>query len=103
MVGSMLSNFWAALIAFSLYFGLSYPFVSPSSTLIGASTWAIVFFLLAFLIRYLFHLVWQSPVLPTLDLVEQSESANERKEHSDHSSEEIASVVKKMLEEDLSK
>lgn len=103
MVGSMLSNFWAALIAFSLYFGLSYPFDSPSSTLIGASTWAMVLFLFAFLIRFLLHLVWQSPVLPTLDLVEPIELANARNEHMDHSSEEIALVVKQMLVEDLSK
>jgi hypothetical protein len=102
MVGSMLSNFWAALLAFSLYFGLSFPFVSPSLTLIGASTWAIVFFLLTFLIRYLFHLVWQSPELSSLDIVEQVEIANVRNEHKDQSSEEIALVVKQMLEEDLS-
>lgn len=91
MVGSILSNLWAALIAFTLYFGLSYPFTSPMSTLPGAFGWAILFFLVTFIVRYSLHFVWQSPV-------ELNEATMTDSEQVKESSEEIASVIKQMID-----
>ncbi|MFX3674081.1 MAG: hypothetical protein ACE3JQ_06520 [Paenisporosarcina sp.] len=103
MVGSILSNLWAALIAFSLYFGLSYPFDAPSPILIGSSIWAIVFFLLTYVIRYLLYFVWQAPIERVLELEDSVELSTKKKEQTEYSPEEIATVVKQMLDEDLSK
>jgi len=102
MVGSILSNLWAALIAFSLYFGLSYPFGSPS-ILIGSSIWAIVFFLLTYVFRSLLYFVWQTPIEPVQDIIESEEFTNMKNDQIEYSPEEVASVVKQMLNEDLSK
>ena len=102
MVGSILSNLWAALIAFSLYFGLSYPFGSPS-ILIGSSIWAIVFFLLTYVFRSLLYFVWQTPIEPVQDIIEFDEFTNIKNDQIEYSPEEVASVVKQMLNEDLSK
>jgi len=92
MVGTILSNLWAALIAFTLYFGLSYPFFSPLPTLTGSFSWAILFFLITFIIRYSLHFVWQSPV-------EVDESTTTDSEQVNMSSEEMASVIKQMIDD----
>ena len=99
MVGSILSNLWAALIAFTLYFGLSYPFVSPVATLLGSSIWAIVFFFFTFVIRYLLYFVWQSPIEADLDVVNSSDGTSIESEQANYSSKEMASVVKQMLDD----
>lgn len=92
MVGSILSNLWAALIAFTLYFGLSYPFVSPFSTLLGSFSWAILFFLVTFIIRYSLNFVLQSPVELDEPIMADSEQVN-------YSSEEMATVIKQMIDD----
>lgn len=92
MVGSILSNLWAAVIAFTLYFGLSYPFVSPLSILTGSFSWAILFFLVTFIIRYSLNFVWQTPVELDATNIPDSDQVN-------YSSEEIASVIKQMVDD----
>ncbi len=99
MVGSLLSNLWAALIAFTLYFGLSYPFVSPVAILFGSSIWAIVFFLFTFVVRYLLFFVWQPPFQADLDDVKLSEGTSIESEQANYSSKEMTSVVKQMLDD----
>ncbi|MBU0905274.1 MAG: hypothetical protein KKF57_08755 [Firmicutes bacterium] len=100
MVGSILSNCWAALIAFSLYFALALPNGTPISILTGSFIWALVLFLLTFIIRYLLYYVWQSEEMPVLDLMEQVEIAQQKSNESNPSSEEMAAVVKQLLKDE---
>lgn len=100
MVGSILSNCWAALIAFSLYFALALPSGTPISILTGSFIWAFVVFLLTFIIRYLLYYVWQSEEMPVLDLIEQVEIAQQKSNEPNPSSEEMAAVVKQLLKDE---
>lgn len=100
MVGSILSNCWAALLAFSLYFALALPNGTPISIMTGSFIWGLVFFLLTFIIRYLLYYVWQSEEIPVLDLIEQVEMAQQKTGESNPSSEEMAAVVKQLLKDE---
>ncbi|MET1015094.1 MAG: hypothetical protein ABWX61_11400 [Paenisporosarcina sp.] len=100
MVGSILSNCWAALLAFSLYFALALPTGTPASILTGAFFWSFVFFLITFIIRYLLNYVWQSEESPVLNLIEQVEVAQQKSVQPNPSSEEMAAVVKQMLKDE---
>jgi hypothetical protein len=100
MVGSILSNCWAALLAFSLYFALALPNDTPVSILIGAFTWGFVLFLITFLIRYMLQFVIYTEVEPALHLIEQVEMAQQAITQSNPSAEEMAAVVKEMLKDD---
>ena len=62
MVGTILSNFWVALIAFSAYFFSSYPFLNGKSILWNASMLALLFFLLTFIARAIIAFVMENPV-----------------------------------------
>ena len=62
MVGTILSNFWVALIAFSAYFFSSYPFLNGKSILWNASMLALLFFLLTFVARAIIAFVMENPV-----------------------------------------
>ncbi|MEI4768552.1 hypothetical protein WAX74_02630 [Psychrobacillus sp. FJAT-51614] len=96
MVGTILSNFWAALFAFSIYFFSTHPFVDPKSILLNASIIAIIVFLLTFLVRAIIAFVLKSPIEEeVLVTTLNSEEINELP-----SSEDLARVVKSMLNED---
>lgn len=97
MVGTVLSNFWAALIAFSIYFFSTHPFVDPKSILLHASIIAIIVFLLTFPVRAIIAFVMEGPVVneEVLATTLNTEEMNELP-----SSEDLARVVKSMLNED---
>lgn len=97
MIGTILSNFWAALFAFSIYFFSTYPFIHAKSILFNASIIAIIIFLLTFLARAIIAFVMEGPVV-----LEQEVFQTIKTEEQDQppSSEEYAKVVKSMLNED---
>lgn len=100
MVGSILSNFWAALFAFSIYFFSSYPFIHAKTILINASVIAIIIFFLTFVARAIIAFVMEGPVVmeeeavlsPNIEAMDQLEQ--------EPTSEEYAQIVKSMLNED---
>jgi hypothetical protein len=61
MVGTILSNFWVALIAFSVYFLFSYPFIDGMGIIFDACIVAVVFFLLTFLGRAIIRYIISNP------------------------------------------
>ena len=96
MVGSILSNFWVALFAFSIYFFLSYPFLEGISVLYGASFWAFIFFILAFIARALIAFIIKDSDIGThenVTILDESETK------SDISPEKYAELVKGMLKD----
>jgi hypothetical protein len=96
MAGTILSNFWAALLAFSIYFFSTYPFLNAKNILFNASIIAILIFLITFIARAIISFVmvnhYETEVLEVL--------LNEEEEFETNlSSEEYAKVVKSMLNE----
>lgn len=96
MVGTILSNFWVALIAFSFYFFSSYPFLEGMSVLIDSTILAIIFFLLTFVVRAIIAYVMEGPYLNDEEIVSYSQ---ENIMTPEPSSEELAKIVKSMLNE----
>lgn len=97
MVGTILSNFWVSLIVFSVYFFSSYPFLNGKSILLNASMLAILFFLLTFIARAIIAFVVENPVVNNN---ENALNTNEEIQESEPSSEELAKIVKSMLNEE---
>lgn len=97
MVGTILSNFWVALIAFSVYFLFSYPFIEGKGIILDASMVAFVFFLLTFLARAIISYIISNPT-------EEIEGAPLEKDaeilKSEISPEDYAELVKTMLKDD---
>lgn len=97
MVGTILSNFWVALLAFSLYFIYSYPFIEGKVILLDAGIVAFVFFLLTFLARAIISYIISNPP-------EEIEKVAFEKDteilKSEISPEDYAELVKTMLNED---
>ncbi|MFJ7970823.1 hypothetical protein [Psychrobacillus sp. NPDC096389] len=96
MVGTILSNFWVALIAFSAYFFFSYPFLNGKSILWNASMLALLFFILTFVARAIIAFIMADPVSKEEESI--TVSAKEVVEE-EPSSEELAKIVKSMLNE----
>lgn len=96
MVGTILSNFWVALIAFSAYFFSSYPFLNGKSILWNASMLALLFFILTFIARAIIAFVLENPMSKAEEtpIVIQKEV-----DEAEPSSEELAKIVKSMLNE----
>ncbi|TQR20944.1 hypothetical protein [Psychrobacillus vulpis] len=96
MVGTILSNFWAALFAFSIYFFSTYPFINAVNILFNASVIAIIVFFVTFIIRAIIAFVMETPVVSR----EIIGSSNVVGHSQTPSSEEMAKVIKSMLNED---
>lgn len=96
MAGTILSNFWAALLAFSIYFFSTYPFLDAKNILLNASIIAILIFLITFIARAIISFVMEDHYE-----TEQPEFIMTNMEESDTtlSSEEYAKIVKSMLNE----
>lgn len=114
MYGSMLFNFWAALVSFSLYFlwAMQATFPMPLPTLVSSLVAAIIGFVVMYPIRLLFGYVFYTPesivFSDVLNETSQQEGMNtnsqmNRPENSstvefeDDNPEEIAQVVRTML------
>ncbi|WP_391121317.1 hypothetical protein [Psychrobacillus sp. L3] len=97
MVGTILSNFWTSLFAFSIYFFSTYPFLDSKNILFNASIIAITVFLVTFLARAIISFVMEDHFES-----EQVEFLITNTEESDFtpSSGEYAEIVKSMLNED---
>lgn len=120
MFGSIFYNFWAAIIAFSVYFFATLSDTNlPSQILMGSGIAAIIAFLCMFALRYLIAFVLYTPEEQLFDELNQeneqlrmqssTEQSLERKhseidistiEFNDESTEEIAKVVRTMMNQD---
>ena len=97
MVGTILSNFWVALITFSVYFIFSYPFIEGKGIILDASIVALVFFLLTFLARAIISFIISNPPeeIEGSPMVKDAEILK-----SEICPEDYAELVKTMLKED---
>ncbi len=116
MFGSIFYNCWASLIAFSIYFFVtllnSY---SPTHILIGSFIVAIFIFIMMFPVRYFLYYILYTPeegiyeeFQEELNKIQEQNSENIDSldnttivEFSDESSEEIAKVVRTMMNQDI--
>ena len=97
MVGTILSNFWVALIAFTVYFLFSYPFIEGMRIMLEASIVAVVFFLLTFFARAIISYIISNPRKEMEDIPIEDDVSILK---SEISSEDYAELVKTMLNED---
>ncbi|MEA0554471.1 hypothetical protein U1P98_08440 [Lysinibacillus irui] len=111
MFGSIFYNLWGALIAFSLYFFSTFlkPY-TPLRIIIGSFIVAIIVFLLMYIVRFLIAYIMFTPEVNEevdesdlgengLDSTKEAETpaANSTVEFQDENSEEIAQVVRTMM------
>lgn len=119
MFGSIFYNFWAALFSFAVYFiaAIQNPYAMPLPTIGTALVVAAVAFGLMFLIRYFLGYVFYTPEAPVLLQTEEELPAAAKEEDKtqtvpqgdhttmeaeDENTEEIAQVVRSMLQSDES-
>lgn len=101
MVGSILSNCWGGLIAFAItFFVMLSRFYHPNEILITSSVISIITFFSMFLVRYLIGYILHTPESEGTDEEEQERVATSTVEFQDESSEDIAEVVRTMLNSD---
>ncbi|WP_052126010.1 cytochrome b/b6 domain-containing protein [Ureibacillus massiliensis] len=117
MVGSILLNFWAALISFSLYFLLTFqkPY-SPLNILIGSFIFALVGFFVMYIFRYIFGYIMYTPEDSIFEhhpqqTINDNDNSNALQDVSNnhHTSakdeldnpEEIANIVRMMMDNDV--
>lgn len=113
MFGSIFYNLWGALIAFSIYFFSTFqkPF-TPLRILIGSFIVAIIAFFVMFIVRFLIAYILFTPEedeeavegdieekeLESIEgVIQEVPIANSTVEFQDENSEEIAQVVKTMM------
>ncbi|MGE7982604.1 multidrug transporter [Solibacillus sp. NPDC093137] len=119
MFGSIFYNFWAALLSFAVYFiaGIQNPYAMPLPTIGAALVISAIAFSLMFLIRYFLGYVFYTPEAPVLSQTEEElpvvaketdktqtvpQSDHTTMEVEDENTEEIAQVVRSMLQSDES-
>ncbi|MER1988913.1 MAG: multidrug transporter [Solibacillus isronensis] len=119
MFGSIFYNFWAALLSFAVYFiaAIQNPYAMPLPTIGTASVIAVIAFGLMFLIRYFLGYVFYTPEAPVLSQSEEElpvaaketdktktvpQGDHTTMEVEDENTEEIAQVVRSMLQSDES-
>lgn len=116
MFGSLFYNFWFSLIAFTIYFIVTFQTsYTPTRIIVGSFITAVIVFLITFLFRMIVAYILYTPSEETTsDVVEESQleqqsvgetKANEQTvssavEFQDESSEEIAEVVRTMMRSD---
>lgn len=120
MFGSIFYNFWAALLSFAVYFiaAIQNPYAMPLPTIGTAFIIAVIAFGLMFPVRYLVGYVFYTPEAPVLLPAEEEQpgvsgqetgktetvpqSGHTAMEAEDENTEEIAQVVRSMLQSDES-
>lgn len=119
MFGSIFYNFWAALFSFAVYFiaAIQNPYALPLPTIGKALVIAAIAFGLMFLIRYFLGYVFYTPEAPVLSQTEEElpvvaektdktqtvpQGDHTTTEVEDENTEEIAQVVRSMLQSDES-
>lgn len=110
MIGTILSNFWGALVFFSLYFFVMFQKTeSPLRILIGSFICAIIGFAIMYIIRFLIGYIFYTPKESNVE-TNINENMNEQlnvdqkptqdkasKSDRSESSEEIAQVIRTMM------
>lgn len=109
MVGTLLLNFWAALAGFTISFLIMFQKPgSPFNIIIGSFMFAIIGFVAMFIIRYLIGYILYTPE-DNIEASNEDENKSDTKasqqskestssfEMNDSSSEEIAKVVRTMM------
>ncbi|WP_397537536.1 hypothetical protein [Rummeliibacillus pycnus] len=113
MVGSFLSNCWAAVIAFTIYFLMTFQSVeNPTSIIIHSFIVAVIVFLLTYIVRFIIAFVMYTPsdeestvqetTIQSDGEVEEQHSLKEKTSStlSDNQAEELAKAVKTMMSND---
>ncbi len=119
MYGSIFYNCWTALLAFTVYFFVTLSqSQAPSKILIGSFVIAAIAFFVMFAVRYLLAYVLYTPEQQLFDLIGNNEADGEQSgqehqlnnelqlpsnstvEFNDESPEEIAKVVRTMINQD---
>lgn len=113
MVGSFLYNCWAAVIAFTIYFFMTFQtFKTPARIITNAFVVAVIVFLLTYMVRFIIAFVTDNPPEETLqgdtEKMVQSENATEEnsvnvknsEEFSEGQAKELAKAVKTMMSND---
>ncbi|MBO2534598.1 hypothetical protein [Rummeliibacillus suwonensis] len=113
MVGSFLYNCWAAVIAFTIYFLMTFrSFNSPTSIIIKAFIAASIVFFLTYLVRFIIAFVLYTPPEESSqdgeelegrsesEVEEQSENDKASEEFSDDQAQKLAKTVKTMMSND---
>lgn len=114
MFGSIFYNCWGALVAFSIYFfvTLSQSY-TPTHILIGSSICAVIAFVAMYIVRYCLSYIFYTPEDKMFDefkkendkkneqrASENNNTANATVQYNDESSEEIAKVVRTMMNQE---
>ncbi|MER2121557.1 MAG: multidrug transporter [Solibacillus sp.] len=120
MFGSIFYNFWAALLSFAVYFiaAIQNPYAMPLPTIGTAFVVAVIAFSVMFIIRYFLGYVFYTPEAPVLSQTEEElpvvaketdkTQTVPQNDHTtmeveeDENTEEIAKVVRSMLQSDES-
>lgn len=109
MYRSIFFNLWAALIAFAIYFGYTIyqtnGFATPMPTLVYAILWGAFGFIVAYGFRYVLDYIFYTPKqaemsISTEEVGNFQSATTSTKEFRDESPEEIAQVVRTMLQEE---
>lgn len=117
MFGSIFYNLWAALIAFSVYFFMTFQSsYTPVRILIGSFVSAILVFLAMFLVRFFVSFILFTPEKEenltedelgdtvqdegSLEKNQEKQTVNSTVEFQDENTEEIAQVVRTMMHRD---
>ena len=113
MIGSFLSNCWAAVIAFTIYFLMTFQSVeNPTSIIIHSFIVAVIVFLLTYIVRFIIAFVMYTPsdeestdqetTIQSDGEVEEQHSLKENTSStlSENQAEELAKAVKTMMSND---
>lgn len=117
MFGSIFYNCWGALIAFAIYFFATFQTDFPLRVLLGSFVVAIIAFFAMFLVRYIIGYITYTPDRELFEEFEEDKNEMDSKleqpknaevqgivsatvEFEDESSEDIAEVVRTMINQD---
>lgn len=106
MVGTIYTNFWAALVGFCIYFFARFlTNQSATSIIIYSFVFALSFFVLTFVVRALLSFIMYTPVPEETaneprNTEEKERGINSSNVPTEEQSEDIAQVVKTMLSKD---
>lgn len=102
MYGSIFYNLWIALSAFTLYFFVNFlSNEAPLKIVLYSFMWAGIAFLLTFILRAIIaYIVYTPEEAEVVEEAQEVESIEVTKDETTHTSEEIAEVVKSMINED---
>lgn len=100
MVGTFLSNCWAAVIAFTIYFLITFQSLNtPTSIIVKSFVVAIIVFFVTYLVRFIIAFVMYTPVENQDDANVQSESQS--KSEDEDEDEDVENLKKEKASEKI--